>query len=37
MARDIGLVGAWDLAIDGRDSSGHGLDAAPRGSVEFGP
>lgn len=37
MTRDIGLVGSWDLAIDGRDSSGRGLHAVPRGPVEFGP
>ena len=37
MPRDSGLVGSWDLAIDGRDSSGRELHAVPRGAVEFGP
>lgn len=37
MPRDSGLVGSWDLAIDGRDSSGLGLHAVAMGPVEFGP
>jgi Concanavalin A-like lectin/glucanases superfamily len=30
-----GLIGSWDLAVDGRDGSGHGRDAVPRGDPEF--
>jgi hypothetical protein len=35
--RDDGLVGWWDLTVDGRDRSGHGRHAIARGPVEFGP
>ena len=31
------LVGSWDLAVDGCDGSGNGLDAVVRGAVAFGP
>jgi hypothetical protein len=37
MPRDLDLVGSWDLAIDGRDGSGHGFHAMAHGVVEFGP
>lgn len=36
MSADGGLIGAWDLAADGRDGSGQGVHAASRGGVEFG-
>ncbi len=36
MFADDGLIGSWDLAVDGRDGSGHGRDAAVRGEVELG-
>jgi hypothetical protein len=37
MSLDVGQMGAWDLAVDGRDGSGHGRHASPRGDVAFGP
>lgn len=37
MARDADPVGAWDLAADGRDGSGHARHAMARGDVRFGP
>lgn len=37
MAGEIDPIGSWDLAIDGRDGSGHGLHALAHGAVEFGP
>lgn len=36
MSGDLGPIGSWDLAADGRDASGHGLHAVARGAVEFG-
>ena len=36
MIRDDDLIGSWDLAVDGRDGSGHGRHAVARGGVEFG-
>lgn len=36
MSGDLGPIGMWDLAADGRDASGHGLHAVARGPVEFG-
>jgi Concanavalin A-like lectin/glucanases superfamily len=37
MPGDLDPIGSWDLAIDGRDGSGHGLHAVTRGEVVFGP
>ena len=37
MASDNGLLGQWDLAVDGRDTSGHDRHAVVHGSVAFGP
>ena len=37
MSRDVDPIGAWDLAADGRDGSGNGSHASPRGDVSFGP
>jgi hypothetical protein len=37
MPGDLDPIGSWDLAIDGRDGSGHGLHALTRGEVVFGP
>lgn len=37
MSRDVDPMGAWDLAADGRDGSGNGSHASPRGDVSFGP
>ena len=36
MSSDVGLIGSWDLTVDGRDRSGHGLHAMPHGEVGFG-
>ena len=36
MAQDSDLLGWWDLAQDGRDRSGHGLHAVPKGDVAMG-
>jgi hypothetical protein len=37
MPGDLDPIGSWDLAIDGRDGSGHGLHAVTHGEVVFGP
>jgi concanavalin A-like lectin/glucanase superfamily protein len=37
MSLKNGLIASWELAVDGRDGSGHGRDAVPRGTVTFGP
>ncbi len=36
MARDVGPIGSWSLAGDGRDGSGQGRHAVVRGDVRFG-
>ncbi|MDP2349695.1 MAG: LamG domain-containing protein [Chloroflexota bacterium] len=36
MAEGSGPVGSWDLALDGRDGTGHGIHAVARGPVRFG-
>ena len=36
MARDVGPIGSWSLAVDGRDGSGQGRHAVVRGDVRFG-
>ncbi len=36
MAMDQHLLGSWDLAVDGRDGSGHGRHATTVGEVAFG-
>lgn len=37
MSLKRGLIASWELSVDGRDGSGHGHDAIPRGEVTFGP
>ena len=36
MSREAGPIGSWDLAADGHDGSGHGIDAIVEGDVGFG-
>ena len=37
MSSENHLLGAWDLSVDGRDTSGRGRHAVPHGAVAFGP
>ena len=37
MIREEGLIGSWDLLVDGRDDSGHGRHAIAHGGIAFGP